>query len=162
MTLVAPWRLLSRVLSGPRMSGHVREHRQAAASERMVQHHLFGRVGEMVGAAQDVRNAHVEIVDHHAEVIGGHAVGAQQNEVLELGIGKLDAAEDGILECGTPTLGDSKANRSAFTDFDSLRRFFARSDCGTRRAAHGPRRLPARAAAQVAPSCRSSSRHGRC
>ena len=68
----------------------------------------------MIGAAQDVADAHLQIVDHHAQVIGRHAVGAQQNKVLDLGVGKLELAKDRVLECGTPTLWDSEANRSTF------------------------------------------------
>ena len=44
-------------------------------------------VVEMVVAADDVGHAHVMVVDHHREHVGRRAVGAQQDEIVELGIG---------------------------------------------------------------------------
>ena len=40
----------------------------------------------MVVAANDVADAHVVIVHHHREIIGGRAVGARDDEIVELGI----------------------------------------------------------------------------
>ena len=45
--------------------------------ERLVEHDLLGRIGDVVGAADDVRHAHVDVVGDDAEMISGHAVGAQ-------------------------------------------------------------------------------------
>jgi hypothetical protein len=41
-----------------------------------------------------VGDAHVPVVDDDAEVVGRRAVGARDDEVVELGIADLDAALD--------------------------------------------------------------------
>jgi hypothetical protein len=41
-------------------------------------------VGEMIVAANDMRDAHVVIVDDDGEHVGRRAVGAQQHEVVEI------------------------------------------------------------------------------
>ena len=76
---------------------HVGEYRQARA-QRLVEQNLLGRVGDVVGAADDVGDAHVHIVGHHAQVVCGAAVGAEQHEVFQFGIGEFHAAEDGVVE----------------------------------------------------------------
>ena len=116
----------------------------------------------MVGAAQDVRHAHVDVVDHHAEVIGRHAVGAQQDEVLDLGVGELDAAEDGVLECGAAAFGYGEANGSAFAGFNPLLSFVARKIAAdiARDAAFGD--ALRRAAVRAALCRRSNNRRDRC
>ena len=38
----------------------------------------------------DVRDAHVEVVDDDAEVVGRRAVGARDDQVVELVVGDLD------------------------------------------------------------------------
>ena len=84
-------------LVGTENQRHVREHRQGCA-QRLVEQNLFWGIRNMIGAADDVADAHVHIVGDHAQVIGGTAVGAQQDKVFQFGIGKLHAAEDGVIE----------------------------------------------------------------
>ena len=43
-------------------------------------------VVEVVVAADDVGHAHVMVVDDHRQHVGRRAVGAQQDEIVELGI----------------------------------------------------------------------------
>ena len=50
----------------------------------------------MVVAANDVRHAHVVVVDDDAEHIGRGAVAAQQDEIVELGILDGDFALDHV------------------------------------------------------------------
>src|SRR4051812_11376870 len=50
----------------------------------------------MVSAADDVRDAHINVVSDDAEVISGNSVGTQQDEVFQLGIRKFDVAEDRV------------------------------------------------------------------
>ena len=83
-------------------------------TKRPIDHDLLGRIGKMIGTAQHMADAHVQIVDDNAQVIGRPAIRAQQNKVLDLGVGKLHVAKNRVLECGTPTLWDSEANRSTF------------------------------------------------
>ncbi len=52
------------------------------------------RVVDVVVAADHVRDAHVDVVDDDAEVVGRRAVAARDDEVVELGVGDLDAALD--------------------------------------------------------------------
>jgi hypothetical protein len=67
----------------------VREDRHGRA-QRAIEQHLLGRVREMIGAADQVRDAHLDVVDHGAELIGGQAVllprarRTQQNEIFDL------------------------------------------------------------------------------
>ena len=61
----------------------MRELRQRRA-ERAEDVDLPRRVVDVVVAADDVRDAHVEVVDDDAEVVGRHAVGAQDHEIVEL------------------------------------------------------------------------------
>ena len=116
----------------------------------------------MVGAADNVRHAHVDVVDYHAEVIGRHAIRAQQNEIFDLGVGELDAAKNRVLECGTPTFGHSKAYGRRFARLGPL---LASSRVMPRQASRVDASFgdaSARAAAPAVPSCRSSSTHDRC
>ena len=64
---------------------HVREPRGRGA-ERLVQQHLLGRVRNVIVAAHDVRDRHVDVVDHDREVVGRVTIGAQHDEVLDRGV----------------------------------------------------------------------------
>src|SRR5579871_407296 len=79
----------------------------------------------MVGATQHVGDAHVEIVDYDAEVICGHAVGAQQHEVLDFEVSELDTAEDGIVERGAARLRNGEADGGTLVVIHAPLRFFA-------------------------------------
>ena len=46
----------------------------------------------MIVAADYMRDIHVEIVDHHAEIVGGHAIRAQQHKVVQFAVGYSDPA----------------------------------------------------------------------
>ena len=52
----------------------------------------------MVVTADDMGHAHVMIVDHHRQHVGRRPVGAEQDEIVELGIGHCNAALDEILD----------------------------------------------------------------
>ena len=52
----------------------------------------------MVVAADDVGDAHVVIVDHHRQHVGRRAVGAQQDEIVELAVLHRDPALDQVLD----------------------------------------------------------------
>ena len=71
-TSVAPWRLERRDLSAPRISGRCAKIGRLGA-ERAVEQHLLRRVGDVVGAANHVGDAHVDVVDDDAQLIGGQA-----------------------------------------------------------------------------------------
>ena len=63
----------------------VGEHRRRGR-ERTVHQNLLWRVRQMIGAADHVGDAKVEVVGDHAEVVSGISVRAQQDKVLDLGI----------------------------------------------------------------------------
>jgi len=59
---------------------------------------VFVGVGEVVLAADDVADAEVDIVGAGSEVVGGHAVGAEEGEVFDVG-GRFElVAIDGVVE----------------------------------------------------------------
>jgi hypothetical protein len=59
-------------------------------AERLVEQDLLRRVRDVVVAADDVRDAHGDIVAHHGEVVDRRAVGAQDDEILDVGIVEAD------------------------------------------------------------------------
>ena len=67
---MAPCRFESRVRSGPRISGTCAKI-GARAPSASIDQRLLRRIRKMIGAANHVGDAHVDIVDHHAELIGG-------------------------------------------------------------------------------------------
>ena len=95
-----PMALRKAVAVGAENQRHVRENRRLGA-ERAINQHLLRRVGNVIGAANDVRDAHVDVIDHDAELIGGHAVGAEQDEIFDGFVLHFVRAEDGVFEfCG--------------------------------------------------------------
>ncbi len=72
------------------------EHRQRSA-KRAIQRDLFWRVRDVVVAAQHVGDSHVEIVHDHGEVVDRGAIGAQDDEVLDIGALERDAAVHRVL-----------------------------------------------------------------
>ena len=78
---------------------HVRELGRVPA-ERAIDLGLAEGVGEMVVAADDVGDRHVVIVDDDGEVVGRRAVGAQDDEVVELLVRHRDRALDAVVDDG--------------------------------------------------------------
>jgi hypothetical protein len=58
----------------------------------VIDRQLAEGIQEVVVAANDVGDAHVVIVDHHGQHVGGRAVGAEQDQVVDVGIGARDCA----------------------------------------------------------------------
>ncbi len=68
-------------------------------AQRLLQRDVEHGVEQVLLAAQDVRDAHLGIINHHREVIGGHAVALADDEVLHLaGRHALAGPEHGIVE----------------------------------------------------------------
>jgi hypothetical protein len=76
-------------------------------AERLQDVDLARRVVDVVVAADDVGDAHVPVVDHDAEVVGRRAVGAGDDQVVQLGVGDLDAALDQVVPGDDAVLSDS-------------------------------------------------------
>ncbi len=106
-------------LAEPRFVGaederHVGKYRQSRA-QRLIQQHLLGSIRNVVGAADDVRDAEVNVVGDHAQVVRRAAVVAQEDEIFDLGIRELDFAEDGVVESGTAGFWNGKAYCGRFS-----------------------------------------------
>ena len=82
---------------GTQDHGDVGERRHGRA-EGLVDHDLARGVGQMVVAADDVGNLHHGIVDDGREVIGGRAVGAEDDKVVELLGIEGHLAVDGVVD----------------------------------------------------------------
>ena len=67
-------------------------------AKRMVDRHLFRRVGKMVVAANHMRNPHQRIVDRHHVVVHRHASGADQDRVGHGFSGKLHSTTNNIVK----------------------------------------------------------------
>ncbi len=65
----------------------------------------------MIGAANDVRDAHVDVVHDHAELVRGHAVRAQQDEIFDVRVLHFARAEDGVFEFRRTRARRLEANR---------------------------------------------------
>src|SRR5215471_19798623 len=57
---------------------------------------LAGCVVEVICTAKDMRNPHVEIIDHHGEHVSRRAVTPQKHHVVELGIGPANFSLDHV------------------------------------------------------------------
>ena len=66
-------------------------------AERLVHHDLARGVGEVVVAADDVGDAHAGVVHHGGKVVGGGAIGAEDDEVVELLGVERDVAVDRVV-----------------------------------------------------------------
>ncbi len=78
----------------------------------------------MIGAANDVGQAHVEIVGDDAEVVSGNAIRSQQHEIFEFFVSKLHAAKHGVVEPRRSTFGNGKSQRGRLPSIAALLRLF--------------------------------------
>ena len=105
---MAPWRLLKRFLSVPKMSGNVRESRRRGA-ERRVKQDVLRRVRRVVVAAHDVGDRHVDVVHDDRQVIGRVPVGPQDDQIPDRGVVHVDRPVDHVVEPG-PAWRDLEPN----------------------------------------------------
>ncbi len=83
---------------------HVGVDRRLGA-ERLEDIDLPRRIVDMVVAADNVGNLHLQIVDDDGEIVGRRAVRACDHEIVELGIGDDDTALDHVLDDDIPLEG---------------------------------------------------------
>ena len=107
--------LAQPLLVGPENQRHVRELRHRRA-ERAIQQNLLRRVRDVIVAAHHMRDLHLHIVGHDRELIGRLAVGAQQDEVLDVRAVELDRPVHEIVEARRPVghaeTDDARQSRS--------------------------------------------------
>ena len=96
-----------------REGGHVE-------AERLVDEDLARRVGQVVVAADDVRDAHVRVVAHHGEVVGGASVGAHDDHVVHHLGREAHVAVHGVVELdGAAVLGHAQAPHVRLAGLDA-------------------------------------------
>ena len=88
----------------------VRKHRQRFA-QRLVLQHLLRCIRNMVGAANNVGEPHIDVICHHAQVVRRHSIRTQQNKVFEICIRELNAAKDRVIERRHAAIGHGKPQR---------------------------------------------------
>ena len=81
-SVTAPWRLASRAPSGPSTSG-TWAYAGAVEPEQPGEEELARRRLQQVVAAHDLADALPGVVDDHGEVVGGRAVVAAHDEVVD-------------------------------------------------------------------------------
>ena len=116
-------------------------------------------IGQMVDAADNVGDAHVVIVDHHRQIVGRRAVGAQDDQIVEVLVLEHDASLHRSSITVSPSLRRLEADRRR----DIVRRL-ARGDgrASARHSAAAVRRpRPAPASPRAPPASNSSDRPGR-
>src|ERR1041384_4557920 len=69
----------------------------------------------MVGAANDVRNAEIDIIGDNAQVISRAAVGPQQNKVFQFSVRKLNCTENGVIKSGAASFRNRKPQSRGLT-----------------------------------------------
>ena len=107
----------------------VGEHRQLRA-EGAIEHDLLRRVRDVIIAAHDERDAHRDVVAHDGEVVDRRAVGAQDDEVLDVLVRKGDLV---VHEIGPRrrALGNTEADRERHAVGDATRDFLGREPIAT-------------------------------
>ena len=91
--------------------GHVGVERRLLP-HRLQDQQLLGGVGVVVGAADDVGDAHVEVVDHDGEVVERRAVGARDHEVVLERVLERALAADDVADHDRAVVGDAQAHRA--------------------------------------------------
>ena len=82
-------------------------------AQRADHHHLLGRVRDVVLAADDVGDAHLHVVDRRGQVVGGRAVRAGDDEVLDGRVLEGHRAADVVLDLRAPVDVDREAPHRA-------------------------------------------------
>ena len=88
--------------------------------QRLVDEDLARGVRQVVVAADDVRDAHVRVVAHHGEVVGGASVGAHDDHVVHHFGGEAHVAVHGVVELDrAAVLGHAQAPHVRLAGFDA-------------------------------------------
>ncbi len=82
-----------------------------SAAERADDHHLLGRVREVVFATDHVGDAHLHVVDRRGQVVGRRPVGAGDHEVLDRAVLEGHRAADVVVDHGLAGNVDGESPR---------------------------------------------------
>ena len=80
---------------------HVREARRRLA-ECLVEQNLLGRIRDVVVATDNIRDGHVDVVCDNREVVGRVPIGAQHDEVFDVGVVERDRSAHAVVEACLP------------------------------------------------------------
>jgi hypothetical protein len=107
----------------------VRKGRRRPA-ERLVQQHLSRGIGDVILAADHVRDLHQRIVDHDGKVVGRYAIGPQQHGIADDLRMKSHFAADDVVEHHVAIRRHTKSDGGRFAGREPLSRGDER-DCAT-------------------------------
>ena len=79
-------------------------------AQRLVDPHVLGRIGVVVRAAHDMRDAGVVVVDHDGEVVDRRAVGARDHEVVLQDVLERALAADDVVDDRRALVGHPQAH----------------------------------------------------
>ncbi len=82
----------------------------ALPTEGLVEKDVLGGGGDPLFGADDVGDAHEVIVDDVGEVVGGEAIGLEQDLIVDVVVIEGDVAAEFVAEGGTGVLGDAEAD----------------------------------------------------
>ena len=82
-----------------------------ATPSALPQQLLLGRVRQVLLGADDVGDAHLDVVDHVGEEEQRRTVGARDDEVLDGLVGELDSAAHQVVDHGDALVGGAEAQR---------------------------------------------------
>ena len=107
------------LLVGAEDHRQVREGRNGIP-ERLVHEDLSGRIDDVVVAARDERDLHLDVVHHRAEVVERHSVGTQDHLVLQLLVLRGDLALHEIAEGRRAFVRHAEADHGAGRAFGQV------------------------------------------
>ena len=108
----------------PHDERHVREAGRREP-ERLVQEQLPRRVRDVILASDHIRHLHQRIVDHDGEVVGGVAIGADDDRIADHICVEPDVAPHGVGEHDVAAFGHAEPDRRPLAGRDSRRRLIA-------------------------------------
>src|SRR5581483_12469817 len=96
----------------------MRELRQRR-SKGFIKQHLLWRVRDVIRAAHNVGDSHVNIIHNHTEMISRMPVRPQQSEIFNGFVLNIDLAKDNVVERSRLSVRHSEANEIRLTRCES-------------------------------------------
>ena len=135
-TACAPMAFREPLAVGAQNHGKVAEGGEGAA-QGVVEENLFGRVGDVIVAAQHMGDLHGDVVGDHCKVVGGRAIAAQNDKVVDAVVLEADGSMYKIVPGGF-ALGNPEADGKGIAGLDAAALLGGRQLGGTfaRKAGH--------------------------